>query len=154
MQDTLNISGLVYLQRFRFGEDTPFSTIKHKNMIVNGGLIFFAEKILGISSREIETIRVGADSAPTTIEHDSMFSMEITSSPVRFLAASSENPGEMFIEAVFGAGDAYTVDEIGLFADDDTMIARTVLGNTNAFTKEATENISVTWRIFLGKELT
>ena len=149
MKDLLNIKGEVTLKRYL--QNSLFSTIHCNNMIVNSGLTFFTQKILGLTEDTLHSIEIGSSNHPAAPGQTALTTQN-ASSQIRWIALG-QSPGEMFIESYFGntTGSFYVV-EIGLFSEN-TMVARTVLSSENAFVKTAEETISVTWRIFLGGDI-
>ena len=152
MKDDLNITGIVTLRRYDSFHKL-IDTVTIRNMIVNGGLTFFAGKILNLTDAEITHIALGDSDQSVAKTNTALFSEKMRSLS-RYMILG-EQSGEMLIEAVFLGNESptFTINEIGLFDSNDTLLARTTLSSSDAFMKTPQETISVTWRILLGGEL-
>lgn len=154
MNHLCNIQGEVTLVRYK--NAVPFQTIFVRNKIVNGGLNFFVNKIAGNTTGQITKMKIGTDSRATELEYTDLFGNTIVTNPIRFIGIPSANFGEIIFETYFDTTfddpDTFTIVEIGLFAEDDTMIARTVLEENNRFSKTPEETLSLSWRIIFGGE--
>lgn len=147
MKQYCNIRGEVTIVRYK--NSIPYQTIIVPNMIVQGGLKFFAERIANHTNNYISSINVGNNSTPPNLFQtglvDDVFSI---SSQVRFIGTTDE--GGLIAETYIPTGITSNIVEIGLFDNEDTMLARTVLEPNNRFNKIAEESISLSWHIILG----
>lgn len=146
MQESLKIKGLVTIKKYRDGK--PFSEIKKSNLVVDSGLQYFVDRILGTSAEVLETIGVGTGTTAAAAG-DTGFETGTNASETQRSLLDQGNI--ILIEALFG--DVYTgndVNEICLFTDGGTLISRTVLDVADRFTKIDGEDVSVAWQLTFG----
>jgi hypothetical protein len=152
MKDNLKVKGVVTIKIFDENQEC-IDTIVNNNLVVSSGLDFFINKLIGESVLDIAKIGVGeGETAPamgdTNLESATNYKQAIGS-----IAQDTDN--SFIVDTTIG--DNYggnTVSEICLFATDaydvDTLVARTVLGASQQFTKTNGQDIIIFWQITLG----
>lgn len=147
--DKINVKGLVTIRRFS-STGKLVSEITNNNLVVNSGLTYFCEKLLNINTDTIDSIGIGTGTSPANENDNFNTFTELVKKPIRFKRNQSIN--ELFIESVFAEYEFVNrlVSEVGLFTNNNILIARTVLGQNQTFVKRDDEYLSVAWKITIG----
>jgi len=122
------------------------------NLITNVGKTFLVDRVLGTSTETISKIGLGDG---TTAPDPSQTELAGAFQTFKILS-SLQRPGTQvkswiastsFIDTEAETPDT-DVNEIGLFTDQDTMIARTVL--SSPVTKTETDILDISWTLTIG----
>jgi hypothetical protein len=115
---------------------------EQNNLIVTNGKNFFTRRVFETSSELISSVGLGTSSTAPTLE-DFQLENQVGIRPIEFPQATGN-----IIEVVgtFPEGVATgTINEVGLFTNEDTMISRTVL--TQPFEKTDQDFLNIIWQI-------
>ena len=144
MKDNLNIKGEVTISRH--GHDD----IVVQNLVVDTGLGFYIGRILDTTEDIIEHISIGNGTTEASASDTALAGAQTHSINYRNLSALTVN--SFVVESFFDDAtyDTNSVNEIGLFTNTNTLIARVVLPVNQRFIKTSGEHISVSWKITIG----
>jgi hypothetical protein len=153
IDQSITVKGVVTIKVFDKKKNL-IDTIVNNNLVVTSGLQFFVDKIIGdATDTDISKIGVGAGNRAASMSDTDLES--VTRHVQAVDSVTRDTPNRFLAEVTIG--DDYggnTVSELALFATDtygtDTLIARTVLGATQEFTKTNGNDIVVFWEITLG----
>lgn len=152
MKTQLSIKGSVTIRVY----DEKHNIIKNiinSNMIVQSGLEFFMERIIGTSDYEIGEIGIGSGFTAPNLTNTDLESTIVHLQPIDEISPDALNSFVVstLVENEYSEG---LVSEIGLFANDSygnrILIARTVLTESQRFIKNNNQDISIFWQITLG----
>lgn len=161
-RERVKVKGNVTIERVdSFGKIIDVFNVD--NLVVDGGLNFFASKITNNTDENIFYVGVGAGAGATQSTDTDLVERESLTGDPYFDPYVDETLKEIRYETVEGTSqitvgavyseeevNGFSIKEVGLFTDAETMIARIEIPSESYFTKTLGELLNITWKITLG----
>jgi len=149
MNEEISVQGIVRFDVYD-KEGNHSRTIEKNNLVTSAGKNYFVKKIIedpSIVGSVISDIAVGSGST-TPVVTDTSLETETVRVNIDSISANT-NIGEFLTQLPIGVGTG-TIQEAGLYTNDDTpiLISRIVL--SSPFNKGSGESITISWRFKIG----
>lgn len=154
-KDALKLKGRVKVERFD-SRHNLIDAFEINNRIVNQGLNYFVDRLLGFTNYQLTHIGVGSNATPSAVDNNEDTFQNLAIAPIRLRKRKSETENVIQLQSIIPEGlfANKTVAEFGLFYTGvngvKKAIARTVITSGSQFVKRDDEFLSVTWEIQLG----
>ena len=144
LSDTVKVKGFVTAQLFE--NDKLIHTIGQHNLVVDTGKNLLARRVGYAGEPIINQVSIGSGTS-TPLASDTKMGSETATNGVLFTEIE-ENNIIVFI-ATFSEGvGTGIIREVGLFAENDTMVSRSLF--SKAFNKGPSQFLNVSWKLQLA----
>lgn len=141
INDNISINGHVKAELYE--QDNLIQRVEQPNLVVDTGKSFLVNRILNNDESLINKIAIGSGTA-VPLDSDTVLGNQTGVTTILFKQIEDTNVLvfiSTFPEGV-GSGD---ITEVGLLADDNTLICRTTFNTP--FNKQPSQFLNITWKL-------